>query len=199
MKKQKNKKFNAIVKTGEKLFKQFGMKRVSVEEICQKGTVSKATFYKYFNNKNDLIKHIFQSWFDETYNQMEIIDQQNIPFPLKIKKIFGLKKQIVDEMSPEFIEEYLNLTPELLPFFNQAKQDSYRKFSHYIEKWKAEGHIRKDIKPQFIIAAMESLEYFTKREDLPKLYDEYIDYVEEIFNFFFYGILTERKQDDSKS
>ncbi|MFP4548761.1 MAG: TetR/AcrR family transcriptional regulator [Fidelibacterota bacterium] len=199
MKNKKSKKFKDIVTTGEKLFKQFGMKRVSVEEICQKGNVSKATFYKYFKNKNELIKYIFQSWFDNTYDQMEIIDQQKIPFPLKIKKIFGLKKQMVEEMSPEFIEEYLNLTPELLPFFNQAKQESYKKFSHYIEKWKAEGHIRKDIKPQFIIAAMESLEYFTKRGDLPKLYDEYIDYVEEIFNFFFYGILTERKEDDSKS
>ncbi len=199
MKKTKRKKFKAIVETGEKLFKQFGMKRVTIAEICHKGNVSKATFYKYFNNKNDLIKYIFQSWFDITYKKMGEIDQEDIPFIQKIKQIFGLKKQIVNDMSPEFIEEYLNLTPELLPFFKQLKADSFDKFFQYIEKWKEEGHIRKDIKPQFIIAAMESLEYFTKRGDLPKLYDEYIDFVEEIYNFFFYGILTERIDDGSES
>ena len=40
-----------IVKIGKDLFYKYGIKRVSVEEICAKANVSKMTFYKFYNNK----------------------------------------------------------------------------------------------------------------------------------------------------
>lgn len=193
---KENKKYQDILITAIDLFKRYGMKRVSIEEICQKGKVSKVTFYKHFKNKNELIKLIFKTWFDEAYEEMEKIDSEKIPFPQKLKRIFHIKEKIIENMSPEFINEYQNLSPDILTFFEQEKQYSYEKFLHYLKKWQQEGHIRKNIKPEFIIAAMQSLDYFIKIEPLPKLYDQYIHYVEEIFNFFFYGILTERLQDE---
>ncbi|RKY44359.1 MAG: TetR/AcrR family transcriptional regulator, partial [Candidatus Neomarinimicrobiota bacterium] len=40
------KKIDKIVETGKKLFYRYGIKKVSVEEICKEAGVSKATFYK---------------------------------------------------------------------------------------------------------------------------------------------------------
>lgn len=189
---KQNKKFINIIETAILLFKKFGMKRVTVEEICNKSNVSKATFYKHFKNKNELIKYIFDKWFKEGYDEFDEIEKQEIPFPDKIKAILQIKRNFINNMSQEFIHEYINISDDLKLYFDDLREKSFNKFSTYLEKWQDQGHIRKNIKPEFIIHALGSLEYFTKLESLSNQYTEYIDFVEEIFNFFFYGILNER-------
>jgi AcrR family transcriptional regulator len=46
MKDAANLKLARIASTAEKLFMKFGIRRVSVEEICREASVSKMTFYK---------------------------------------------------------------------------------------------------------------------------------------------------------
>ena len=49
-----NRKYDDIMSTGKDLFWKYGIRRVTVEEICEKSNVSKMTFYKYFPNKETL-------------------------------------------------------------------------------------------------------------------------------------------------
>ena len=58
-----------IVETATDLFMRYGVKRVTVEEICQTAKISKMTFYKYFKNKKVLAEHIIYSILD--YAQIE--------------------------------------------------------------------------------------------------------------------------------
>ena len=44
----KSAKSKLIVETATDLFMRYGVKRVTVEEICQTAKISKMTFYKYF-------------------------------------------------------------------------------------------------------------------------------------------------------
>jgi AcrR family transcriptional regulator len=54
-----SKKYESILITGHDLFWKFGFKRVTIDEICKKAEVSKMTFYKYFTDKIDLAKKVF--------------------------------------------------------------------------------------------------------------------------------------------
>ena len=47
-------KVSQIMLAAKDLFWKFGIRKVSIEEICSKANVSKVTFYKYFENKIDL-------------------------------------------------------------------------------------------------------------------------------------------------
>ena len=47
-----------IVEAGRQLFFRYGLKKVTVTEICTGAGVSKMTFYKYFPNKQALAKTI---------------------------------------------------------------------------------------------------------------------------------------------
>ena len=49
-----NPKYLDIFKTAKDLFWKYGIKRVSIEEICKEAKVSKMTFYKFFPNKIEL-------------------------------------------------------------------------------------------------------------------------------------------------
>jgi AcrR family transcriptional regulator len=53
-----NKKFQSTVNKAKELFWKYGIKKVSIEEICAEAPVSKMTFYKFFKNKNDLAEWV---------------------------------------------------------------------------------------------------------------------------------------------
>ena len=43
----------------QELFREYGLNKVSVEEICDRAGVSKMTFYRQYRNKIDLLGSIF--------------------------------------------------------------------------------------------------------------------------------------------
>ena len=54
-----NLKKQQIKKAAFSLFNKYGIKKVSVKEICKSSSTSKPTFYKFFPNKKHLAKHGF--------------------------------------------------------------------------------------------------------------------------------------------
>ncbi|NHZ86061.1 MAG: TetR family transcriptional regulator, partial [Planctomycetia bacterium] len=62
-----------IIDSATDLFVKFGVKRVTVEEICQSAEVSKMTFYKYFNNKTELAECIIFSILDDAQKEFDSI------------------------------------------------------------------------------------------------------------------------------
>ena len=69
---QVNPKQNQIISTAQSLFWKYGMRRVSIEEICRDARVSKMTFYKFFKNKVDLVKFILDKIMDESMKASSI-------------------------------------------------------------------------------------------------------------------------------
>ena len=49
-------KHKKLIQTGKALFFKYGIKKVSVAEICKEAGVSKMTFYKHYANKGELAK-----------------------------------------------------------------------------------------------------------------------------------------------
>ena len=139
-----SKKQRQIVETAETLFTRHGIKRITVEEICQKAGVSKMTFYKYFANKIELVKHLWNNWIEESFDKLDEIDAMDIAFPEKIELMFAWKAELVSKMSTEFIEELLPIEFE--------KEKAMRRFLEFIMKAQERGDIRPEIRPEFIMA-----------------------------------------------
>ena len=113
----KIKKILQILSTAEDLFQRFGFKRITIEEICAKANVSKMTFYKYFPNKNELIKHLMNSWLKQIEKTINEFEGMDIPFTEKIKTLLRLKQESSDKLSKEFLAEYMNPDPDMQNFF----------------------------------------------------------------------------------
>jgi AcrR family transcriptional regulator len=62
-----------ILSTAKDLFWKHGFRRVSVEEICKKSGISKMTFYRYFPNKIEVAKAVFDKVSREGYEQFQSI------------------------------------------------------------------------------------------------------------------------------
>ncbi|MGE5352660.1 MAG: TetR/AcrR family transcriptional regulator [Acidobacteriota bacterium] len=189
----KPKKFRQIFSTAEELFQKFGFRRVSVEEICQKASVSKMTFYKYFPNKDELIKFMMETWFRESERIMHQVMEMEVPFNEKILMLLKLKEEYSQKLSMEFFSEYINPEGELALFVKDFYHKSVAVFIDFVRQAQEKGEVRRDIKPEFLIAVLNQLLEMAKNKDLIKLYPSVTDFSLEINNFFYCGILPLEK------
>lgn len=185
----KPKKFRQIFSTAEELFQNHGFRRVSVEEICQKASVSKMTFYKYFANKDDLIKFMLDSWFKESERIMHQVMEMEAPFVEKIKILLKLKEEYSQKLSMEFFADYVNPGAELAGFIREFIDKGVAIFIDFIKAAQEKGEVRKELKPEFLIAVLNQIMEMARNEELIKLYPSVTEFSLEVNNFFYCGIL----------
>jgi AcrR family transcriptional regulator len=188
-----NQKYNQILTTSKELFWKYGIKRVTIEEICREAGVSKMTFYKHLKNKNELVKQIIDHTLGKAMVKYREIMEQDIPFTEKVRQTIALKMEQTEEMSNDFFEDYfLHADPELSDYLNkQASESIGQIMKDYIQAQK-KGEIRNDIRPEFILYFLNHMTEMAKDEQLLALYKKPGELISELINFFFYGI-TERK------
>jgi len=190
-----SKKHDQILRIGKGLFYKYGIKRVSVEEICAKANVSKMTFYKFYNNKIDLVKKIYEL---ETTKAMKIyrsIMDSNIPFVEKVEKSMELKRAQTKNLSQEFYNDILKSdNDELKEMFSNALNKNMQIILNDYIKAQKEGEVRKDIKPEFIMFFMNHMMEMAQDHRLAGLYSSPNEMIMELNNFFFYGILPRDKE-----
>ncbi len=178
---RKSKKREQIIKTGQDLFLRHGIKRITVEEICQKAGASKMTFYKYFAGKLELVEHIWSQMMAEGYSKLDEINAMDIALPEKIQRMFAWKEQYTANMSDFFIEEIMSLDFDINAQYNQ-------KFMQFIAEAQKKGEVRPEIRPEFFMAVLEKLRELAFDEELINNYPSFIEFNREIKDFFWYGI-----------
>ncbi|RLD75839.1 MAG: TetR/AcrR family transcriptional regulator [Bacteroidetes bacterium] len=191
MKKQiNNPKYQDIFKTGKKLFWKYGIKRVSIEEICKEANVSKMTFYKFFPNKIELAKTIMEVVIGKSLTQFDQLIHSNLSFPEKIKEMFIMKLEGTKDISVEFITDIYK-SPDLgmQHYMEKQQQNSLAIFVDFLKDSQEKGLIRKEIKIDFIIFYMKQMSQMIEDEYLVSKYDHPQDLIMESMNFFFYGLL----------
>ena len=190
-KNNRNHKFKQVVTTSHDLFMRFGIRRVSVEEICSEANVSKMTFYKYFKNKIELIKYLLNQIFSKQMTEFRRIMAQQVPFPEKVTQIIQLKHEQTNIMSQEFFHDlWKNPNPEIAELLEKLMEKSLNEILNGFKAARENGDIRQNLKPEFILYFLNHMTEMAKDENLLKLYRSPNELAIELTNFIFYGILT---------
>ncbi|MFK7921404.1 MAG: TetR/AcrR family transcriptional regulator [Bacteroidia bacterium] len=178
-----------VLETGRNLFWKHGTKRVSVEEICREAGVSKMTFYRYYPNKNELIKAVIILIIDESMVDYRELMARDISFKAKMEEIVRLKFEGSNTVSEEFAKDiYFVADPEIKAVYETAAANIMQEvMADYIHA-QEQGWIRSDIKPGFISYMMEAMrnQYFD--EKLRSMYPNIRDLAVELNHFLFYGL-----------
>jgi AcrR family transcriptional regulator len=193
--KQGSKKMERIIQTATELFTEHGIRRITIEEICRTAGASKMTFYKYFDNKIDLLRHIWERWFDEGYRTLDEIDAMDIPFAEKMRKLIDWKMNLLSEMSPEFVGEVIHASPELAAFIGEMKEKNLSLFMEFVERAQERGDMRR-MRPEFFMAIINKLLEVISDEKLAATYTDRLDLIQDIHNFLFFGILPAREDQE---
>ena len=189
---EKSPKFYELTDTARKLFWKHGIRRVTVEEICQEAGVSKMTFYRMFDNKIALAKTVLDHIFEDSFQKYHAIMGQDVPFSEKVRQIVLLKLEGTQEISQELLMDiYKNQEPELQAYMDAIRKRSMDQFLQDMTAAQQQGWLRKEIKPEFILYVINKISEMATDESLLSQYDGPQQAIMELTNFFFYGILTE--------
>lgn len=69
-----------IIQSARKLFKKYGYRRVSIEEIARDANVTKRTLYNYFKSKEELLKYFLDEEVQKMKKIVEDCEDENKSF-----------------------------------------------------------------------------------------------------------------------
>ncbi|MBI9062842.1 MAG: TetR/AcrR family transcriptional regulator [Marinilabiliaceae bacterium] len=180
----------SLIVTGKELFWKYGIKRVSIEEICKESGVSKMTFYKFFPNKVELARTILRLVMDKALIDFQKLIDSDCSFKEKVHQMFVMKLEGTKDISAEFIKDvYHNLKPGLMEEMEGYSKESFQLFVDFLKEAQAKGRIRKEVKIEFILSYMNQMTQMINDDALMTHYDTPQDLIMESMNFLFYGLL----------
>jgi AcrR family transcriptional regulator len=185
----KSKKHKDILHTSKELFWKYGFKRVTIEEICEKANVSKMTFYRFYPNKLELAKSVFDMVIDNSIKDFKTLMKQDIPASEKVKGMLQMKFEGTNDISKEFLVDfYNNPDTEVSGYIEKRTREVWSEIIEDFKKGQHEGWLRKDFKPEIILIFSQKIMELIKDENILKLYNTPQDLIMEIANIFTYGI-----------
>ncbi len=190
------KKKKAITRTGARLFERYGVRRVSVEEICREAGCSKATFYKYFKNKTELVKHILTRMSEAVHRRTDQIRAMDVSFAEKVRLFTNDRLEATRKTSETFIEELVHANDDLAEFVAELTAANHRRFLEFVTDAQSRGDVRPGVKPVFLLALLGKLGELTADEELKKHYEDYVALTREIVDFFFFGVVAPGGNDE---
>jgi AcrR family transcriptional regulator len=186
-------KFDAIVSAARSLFWKHGIRRVSIEEICEEAGVSKMTCYKYFSNKTAIAKYLIEDLFESGMKAYKEIYHSDISYEEKVKKVLELKMSNTHEMSQELVDDIYKYNDEEL----SASIENIKKkmIDIYLEDFREAqkiGELRADVKPEFMLYFLTNLTEMFTDQKLVAIYSNPEQMILEVLSFFFYGIMPRK-------
>lgn len=172
-----------LLETAKELFFKHGIKRVTIEEICEKANTSKVTFYKYFPNKNAIAEFIRDELLEEGFAKFDEINELDISYPEKINRMTYWRIEFFSRMSSEFIEEVLVLEDIQLEIKNRYLKN--------IQSAQEKGEIRKELSPELIWLVTEKINEIVKEGSWKQIFNDYRDFESQMRKMYFYGLLVE--------
>lgn len=191
----KHKKQQALLKAAKQLFWKYGLKRVSVEEICVEAQVSKMTFYRFYPNKFDLAMALFDEMVAEGMQKFKAILNSDAPVSEKIKEMIILKLEGTHEISQEFLMDiYKTPGTGLKEHVEQETIRSWNNIVRYFKLAQRKGIFRKDFKPDALFYIAKYMGTLITDENLLKIYGSPHELIRELTYFFVYGLIAAKEE-----
>ena len=184
-----NKKYLDIIQSARTLFWKHGFKRVSIEEICREAKTSKMTFYKFFSNKLELAKSVFDFVVDDSISTFKTVLHETTSASELIGQMLQMKKEGIHEISKEFITDfYTNPELGLKNYIDEKTRTVWAEMIGDFKLAQERGILRKDLNIEFFVYFTRKFSDLLNDPYLNKIYPNPQDLIMELTRFSAYGI-----------
>jgi AcrR family transcriptional regulator len=173
-------------------FFEEGIARVSVDEITSELGMSKKTFYKHFERKEDLVHEIVSRMLADVGSKVQGIVAMAAPLPVKIDALVRVLGIVFKTVSKQMLRDLQVHVPEAWSRIHAFRRDSIMAvWATLVDEGKRTGYIRPEINERVFVlslyAAVESIVNPAVLANEPYSCDEAL---ESIIAIFLTGILT---------
>jgi AcrR family transcriptional regulator len=145
------KKQQQLITTATELFYSYGVRRVTINEICRKASVSPMTFYKYFSNKWDIAKTVLDIMLDEATRLSQSMLEDNISFTQKVEKMFMAAAAQAQAYSSDLRDDLMSEDSPLRSYTLKRRKKFVELHTNFLKKAQKDGYIHSDIKIPFLL------------------------------------------------
>ncbi len=186
------KKQSDIFEAAKKLFYKFGVRRVTVEEICTEADASKMTFYKYFPNKIEVVKAVIDNYFSTALEKYREMMRSEITAEEKIRKTFELKLESALSLEMDFLLDLYKYPDDALKeHLEEWQQKSIDLTKSWFNEMQQSGLILKGLNFEAFMLYTGAIQSFVLKDETMNFFGTTRESIHTVSRLLMYGI-TER-------
>jgi AcrR family transcriptional regulator len=177
--------FNAAVE----LYSKYGVRRVTVQEICNSADISKMTFYKYYTNKWDLAQSILDFMAAAELDFYYFIVKGDVPFAQKVEEILTLALSRIYGigLGADFFDDVSHDDSPVHAYYRAQQQKSRELVEGFFEKGQIDGHLAKDIEMPFLLLMFRRLSELVNDPEFIETKPDIAERIRAVAALFFHG------------
>lgn len=183
-----------ILDSSKELFLRLGYVRVTADDIAATLGISKATLYRRFASKEDILKAVVRALMSETAARVEgLLRPAEDALVDRLIKLFAFLGEQLNSFGPLLVRDLKRYSPELWAEVEKFRQEKIqRNFSLVLEAGVREGIFRREIDReltlQFFVVLVQE---FMNPENLDRSKRSVREVFDNIIRLIFAGILTD--------
>lgn len=144
-------KLEFILKKVSELYKRYGIKSVTMDDIARELGMSKKTLYQYVNDKTELVAKVIKNDYLSHHNRMTDIANSDLNAIEEVLEVYKFINSQLKDFNPSMEFDLKKYYPELYAEFKEKRRNKIlNSIIHNIEKGKTEGYYREDTDPLLI-------------------------------------------------
>lgn len=181
-----------ILNAGIELFRQYGFKTITMDDIARNAGISKKTLYQHFSNKGEVVNETV-AWYKGTITDhcCKAMEESENAIEAMVR-VMSMFDQVNRKMNPLAMLELERFFPETFKEFKESMlAKDVEQVRMNMERGISEGLYRPEINPEFMARYRMELSLIMYHSNL--LINDRVDLQfvgHEINEHFLYGIMT---------
>jgi AcrR family transcriptional regulator len=181
-----------IIEEADKLFCQYGIKSVTMDDIARHLGMSKKTIYLHFEDKNELVNILIRNKME---TQVGLMDKSLAESSNAVDEIFKSVTQVqymLSNMNPVLFYDLQKYYPQAWMIFKNFRESSLLQFIKHNLGWGLkEGYYRKEINIEILSRMRIEQIDMAFNQTLPHVNKYSVaDVMKELTQHYLYGICT---------
>lgn len=177
-----------VLEKTERMYRRYGIKSVTMDDVARELGISKKTLYEYFNDKEDLIGKVLDQALVQHKNRLKVIEARNLNAVEEMLELYRMIHHMFIDYNPSMEYDIRKYYPSLFLKLREIRRKSIFTFAYKnLNKGKKEKLYRHNISTR-IIARLQVFQ-------VENLFDSDLFPIQEITTikvfqeFFIYNLL----------
>jgi len=184
---QQSKKKQLVLEAAQELFFKYGVRRVTVEEICKTAGVSKMTCYKYFTDKWDIARSMLDSLVNYGIAAFQDMMHEDGPFAAKVEKMLIQTTTQIHAVGPALLDDMVREDSPLHGYFLEMQKKTRKLSMDFFILAQQQGHIHPALKMPVLLFMFDHLCDLVNHPDFVEIMPDIQDRASELAALLFYG------------
>ena len=161
-----------LAETARALFHEHGFAAVTVDKICRAAAVSRPTFYKYYADKNELIRSVFTRQKEQVRQTLQALAESGGTLAAILEGFHALQQQSLAELYSEAVLRDIPAAVdlELIAFFRGMEEEKYRFMRGFFHALQQRGLIAERLPAELIECYIREMDALIHRPELAACY-----------------------------